>query len=104
MDLITRTSSRAVALVILFIGLYIIVHGHLSPGGSFPGGVIIASVLALTAVVFGIDKAEKLIGKKTAHKIEALTALVLCTMVIRSWSKTPCCVNEDLTCSSSTTK
>jgi len=82
MDLITRTSSRALALVILFIGLYIIAHGHLAPGGSFPGGVVIASVLALTAVVFGIEKAEKLIGKKTAHKIEAMVALALCAMVI----------------------
>jgi multisubunit Na+/H+ antiporter MnhB subunit len=82
MDLITRTSSRIVALVILFFGMYIILHGHISPGGSFPGGVVIASVLALTAVVFGIKKAEMFIGERTAHIVEALVALALCTMVL----------------------
>ncbi len=82
MDLITRTSSRVVALVILFFGIYIILHGHINPGGSFPGGVIIASALALTAVVFGIKKAEMFIGERTAHLVEGLVALVLCVMVI----------------------
>ncbi len=82
MDLITRTSSRIVALVILFFGIYIIVHGHINPGGSFPGGVIIASALALTAVVFGIKKAEMFIGERTAHLVEGLVALALCVMVI----------------------
>lgn len=82
MDLITRTGSRIVALVILFFGIYIILHGHINPGGSFPGGVVIASALALTAVVFGIKKAEMFIGERTAHLVEALVALALCIMVI----------------------
>jgi energy-converting hydrogenase B subunit I len=86
MDLITRTGSRIVALVILFFGIYIILHGHLSPGGSFQGGVIIASALALTAVVFGIKKAEGFIGERTAHIVEALVALVVCIVVFFAFS------------------
>lgn len=82
MDLITRTSTRIVAIVILLLGVYIILHGHLSPGGSFSGGVVVASVLALTAVVFGIKKAEMFIGEMTAHIVEALVALALCIMVL----------------------
>lgn len=82
MDLITRTGSRVVALVILLFGIYLIIHGHLSPGGSFPGGVVVASVLALTAVAFGMKKAESIIGEATAHMVEAVVALALCTMVL----------------------
>ena len=39
-------------LIILF-GLYIIAHGHLSPGGGFQGGVIIASGFLLMFLAYG---------------------------------------------------
>ncbi len=39
-------------LIVLF-GLYIIVHGHLSPGGGFQGGVIIASAFLLMFLSYG---------------------------------------------------
>ena len=39
-------------LIVLF-GLYIIVHGHLSPGGGFQGGVIIASGFLLMFLAYG---------------------------------------------------
>lgn len=82
MDLITRTGTRIVAIVILLLGIYIIVHGHLSPGGSFSGGVVVASAMVLIAVVFGIKKAEMFIGEMTAHVVEALVALALCVMIL----------------------
>ena len=39
-------------LIVLF-GLYIIIHGHLSPGGGFQGGVIIASAFLLLFLARG---------------------------------------------------
>jgi len=36
----------------LLIGGYIIIHGHLTPGGGFPGGVVIASGFVLMLMVF----------------------------------------------------
>ncbi len=39
-------------LMILF-GAYIVVHGHLSPGGGFQGGVIIASAFLLKFLAYG---------------------------------------------------
>lgn len=41
-------------LIILF-GIYIILHGHLSPGGGFQGGVIIASGFLLKFLSYGDD-------------------------------------------------
>jgi multicomponent Na+:H+ antiporter subunit B len=41
-------------LIIIF-GLYVIVHGHLSPGGGFQGGVIIASGFLLMFLAKGDD-------------------------------------------------
>ena len=39
-------------LIVLF-GIYIIVHGHLSPGGGFQGGVVIASGFLLLFLAYG---------------------------------------------------
>ena len=45
-ELLQTTSSFLISLIILF-GIYIFVHGHLTPGGGFQGGVIIASAFLL---------------------------------------------------------
>lgn len=48
--------TTAVPMIMLFavvVGLYIILHGHLSPGGGFPGGAIIASAYMIQFLAFG---------------------------------------------------
>lgn len=42
-----KTGSRFIVSIMLITGLMIIVHGHLTPGGGFPGGAMIASSLLL---------------------------------------------------------
>lgn len=42
-----RIGSRALFGIILMTGVYVIVHGHLTPGGGFPGGTMIASSILL---------------------------------------------------------
>ena len=44
---ILNTGSRLLLSVIVLFGVYIIVHGHLSPGGGFQGGVVIATAFLL---------------------------------------------------------
>ena len=44
---ILRAGSQLLLSVIVLFGIYIIVHGHLSPGGGFQGGVVIASAFLL---------------------------------------------------------
>jgi len=53
MSKIVRTMSSFLILPILIFGLYIIMHGHLTPGGGFQGGAVIASGVALLIVAFG---------------------------------------------------
>jgi len=40
---VLQKGSIALLPFIVLVGLYIVFHGHLSPGGGFPGGVIIAT-------------------------------------------------------------
>ncbi len=42
-----RVGARALFGIILVTGIYIIFHGHLTPGGGFPGGTMIASAILL---------------------------------------------------------
>lgn len=42
-----RVGSRALFSIILMTGVYVILHGHLTPGGGFPGGTMIASSILL---------------------------------------------------------
>jgi len=56
---VLQAGSLALLPFIALVGLYIILHGHLSPGGGFPGGVIIATavfVVILTSKTLNIPK------------------------------------------------
>lgn len=44
---ILRAGSDLVAPLLLVVGLYIVLHGHLTPGGGFQGGVILAAAFFL---------------------------------------------------------
>ncbi len=44
---ILRTGADLLFPLLLVVGLYIILHGHLTPGGGFQGGVILASAFFL---------------------------------------------------------
>jgi multicomponent Na+:H+ antiporter subunit B len=45
-----QTASKYLFPVILLFGVYIMVYGHLSPGGGFQGGVVIASGVVLLLI------------------------------------------------------
>ncbi|GAU77931.1 MnhB domain-containing protein [Fusibacter sp. 3D3] len=48
--LISKTLTITYPFVLLF-GLYIVLNGHVTPGGGFQGGAIIASVLILKYLI-----------------------------------------------------
>jgi multicomponent Na+:H+ antiporter subunit B len=47
-SLVLSTGCRFLFPLILLFGAYIFIHGHLTPGGGFQGGAIIASAVLLT--------------------------------------------------------
>lgn len=55
-NIILTTVTRALVPVILLFGLYVQVHGEISPGGGFQAGVIVAAAFILYALVFGLPK------------------------------------------------
>ncbi|MBF4694143.1 MnhB domain-containing protein [Fusibacter ferrireducens] len=49
-DLISKTLPITYPFVLLF-GIYIVVNGHVTPGGGFQGGAVIASILILKYLI-----------------------------------------------------
>lgn len=55
-DIIVPSCANLVIPITLVLGVYIILHGHLSPGGGFQGGVLLAGVIAIFFIAYGRDK------------------------------------------------
>jgi len=55
MSVIVKKTTQLLAGLIFLYGIYIIVHGHLTPGGGFAGGVVVAGAFILVILAFGSD-------------------------------------------------
>lgn len=60
--------------LIMIFGIYVVVNGHLSPGGGFSGGAIMGAGLILYLNAFGIEKMTKFFTENT-HKYVCFAAL-----------------------------
>lgn len=56
---IIRVSVRIMAPFIQLFGLYVIAHGHYSPGGGFQGGVVLGASFILLSLAFDLEKTLK---------------------------------------------
>ena len=62
--LIVRTTCRLVIPFIQIFALYVIAHGHYSPGGGFQGGVIMGASMVLLAIAFDLRSAIMRLGEQ----------------------------------------
>ncbi len=60
--------------IIVIFGIYVILNGHISPGGGFSGGAIIGAGLILYANAFGFEKLNRFFTEKT-YKWVSFTSL-----------------------------
>ena len=82
MTLIVKTITRLTVGLILLYGIYIVLHGHLAPGGGFAGGVIIALSFILLMLAFGRETALKKLSEARASVIESLGALMFLSIAV----------------------
>jgi multisubunit Na+/H+ antiporter MnhB subunit len=77
MTLIVKKTTQLIAGMIFMYGIYIIVHGHLTPGGGFAGGVIIAGSLILITLAYGGDFLKLMKEESGSTIIESLATLMV---------------------------
>lgn len=55
MTVVVKKTTQLIAGLVFLYGIYIIIHGHLTPGGGFAGGVILAGSFILLILAYGSD-------------------------------------------------
>ncbi|KPK98079.1 MAG: hypothetical protein AMJ95_05985 [Omnitrophica WOR_2 bacterium SM23_72] len=82
MTLIVKTITRLTVGLILLYGIYIVLHGHVSPGGGFAGGVIMALSFIHLMLAFGKEVALKKLSQAAASILESLGALMFLAIAL----------------------
>ena len=82
MTIIVKTVSNWVKVLIVLFGIYIILFGHLTPGGGFAGGVILASSYVLLMLAFGGESVQKDLPLSLVSKLDCLGAFMFALIAI----------------------
>ncbi len=75
-DVIIQTVCRILIPFIQLFGLYVIVHGHHSPGGGFQGGVILGASFILLCVAYDINEAKRRMSERVATTFSSLGLII----------------------------
>jgi multicomponent Na+:H+ antiporter subunit B len=82
MTVIVKTIASWVKTLIILFGIYIIIQGHLTPGGGFAGGVILASSYVLLMLAFGREFVEENLSLPLASKLDCFGAFAFAMIAI----------------------
>lgn len=75
-DIIIKTVARILIPFIQLYALYVIMHGHYSPGGGFQGGVILGASLVLLLITHGHRETRMRISEKGVAVLGSLGVLI----------------------------
>ncbi len=76
--LILRKGSKCIAPLVILYGIYVVLNGHLSPGGGFSGGSIIGAGLILYSAANGQKKMQTFFTIRTFTLISVACLLTYC--------------------------
>jgi len=82
MTVIVKTVSSWVKVLIFLFGIYIILFGHLTPGGGFAGGVILASSYVLLMLAFGREFVDDNLPLPVASNLDCLGSFLFALIAI----------------------
>lgn len=82
MDIVIRNVSRILFPFILLLGAYIGFHGHLSPGGGFAGGVVMATGFALLLIAYTEGSVEHRLKKSEIVDIKSVAGVIVLILMV----------------------
>ncbi|MEA3460639.1 MAG: MnhB domain-containing protein [Bacteroidota bacterium] len=85
MSIIVKKVAQLLAGLIFMYGVYIILHGHLTPGGGFAGGIIVAGAFILLILAFGssaLNLKKEVTGSSNTESIAILMVVILALMAM----------------------
>ncbi|HKJ90524.1 MAG TPA: MnhB domain-containing protein [Oceanipulchritudo sp.] len=75
-SVVVRLSCRVVARIIQVFAIYVVFHGHYSPGGGFQGGGLLAAAVILLRIGEGLESSQRELPSRHALMIGSIGALV----------------------------
>ncbi len=82
MSVIVKTITRFTVGLILLYGIYILSHGHISPGGGFAGGVIVALSFVHLMLAYGKETALKKLPHGVMSFFESMGAIIFLSIAL----------------------
>jgi len=79
-DLIVKVISKIIIPFMQVFGIFVILHGHLSPGGGFAGGAILGASLILLTLAFGLNDAKKKMPHSMSKLVETGSILLIISL------------------------
>ena len=76
LELILRIGTKLILPFILLFAIYVQLHGEYGPGGGFQAGVIVAAVVILIAITFGLNAAKRLAPRALVERMVPLGVLI----------------------------
>jgi multicomponent Na+:H+ antiporter subunit B len=86
MTLIVKTVTSLVSAFILLYGIYIVLYGHLTPGGGFVGGVILGCCFILLLLAFGKGFVDEIISERSPYLWDCVGALAFLLIALVGYS------------------
>ena len=62
--------------------IYVILHGHLSPGGGFQGGVLVVAVVVLIYLAHGYETTVRCLSGNLLHDTEGIASVVYVALAL----------------------
>ena len=80
-DAILQMTAKILTPIVILLGIYVVLNGHLSPGGGFSGGAIMGAGLIIYVTAFGFADIRRFFTYKTYQRV------VLCALLTYAASK-----------------
>ncbi|OYT26794.1 MAG: sodium:proton antiporter [Candidatus Altiarchaeales archaeon ex4484_96] len=84
---IVRVTAAVLMVPVSTFGLYVIMHGHLTPGGGFQGGAVLATISALFIIAYA-DEIKKALDVNLLSLVETLALITFISLAFLGLSTT----------------
>src|SRR5699024_11129269 len=80
-NLILRTTTSLIALILLGFAIYLLLAGHNSPGGGFVGGLVTSAAVILMYMAYGSDVIDNILPFRFLTLIPVGLLIVIATVL-----------------------
>ena len=73
---IVCTTARLICVFIFVFGSYLVLYGHVTPGGGFAGGVVLTCGVVLVSLAGGLEEGLRLFPRRVAATLDSAGVLL----------------------------